>query len=202
MKKIISLYQRNYEGDRLVRDEVVPGAEWVLAGDGFATRKLDGTAMLVEASGRRFKRLEVKGGRVPPPEFRAAQPPDPVTGDVPGWVPVRDGPEDRWHREAILDDPRDPRPTWTYELLGPKVQGNPEGVVLHLLRPHGLDRLGITAFTFAGLREYFERHNIEGIVWWRSPDLDADKVKIKAKDFGIRRVGRDVEPLGSPVTVA
>ena len=26
MKKIISLYQRNYDGDRLVRDEVVPGA--------------------------------------------------------------------------------------------------------------------------------------------------------------------------------
>lgn len=26
MRKIISLYQRNYDGDRLVRDEIVPGA--------------------------------------------------------------------------------------------------------------------------------------------------------------------------------
>lgn len=28
MKKIISLFQRNYGGDGKVRDEVVPGAEW------------------------------------------------------------------------------------------------------------------------------------------------------------------------------
>jgi len=34
MKKIISLSQRNYDGDRLVRDEVVPGAEWVIADEG------------------------------------------------------------------------------------------------------------------------------------------------------------------------
>jgi hypothetical protein len=40
VKKIISLFQRNYETDRRVRDEVVPGAEWVLAGEGVATRIL------------------------------------------------------------------------------------------------------------------------------------------------------------------
>ena len=48
MRKIISLFQRNYDGDRLVRNEVVPGAEWVVAGEGVATRKWDGTACLVE----------------------------------------------------------------------------------------------------------------------------------------------------------
>ena len=42
MRKIITLFQRNYDGDRLVRDEVVPGAEWVLAGEGAPTRKWDG----------------------------------------------------------------------------------------------------------------------------------------------------------------
>jgi len=40
MKKIPSLFQRNYDGDRLVRDEVVPGAEWVMAGEGTATRQV------------------------------------------------------------------------------------------------------------------------------------------------------------------
>ena len=44
MQKIISLFQRNYDGDRLVRDELVDGAEWVPAGEGVATRKWDGTA--------------------------------------------------------------------------------------------------------------------------------------------------------------
>jgi hypothetical protein len=37
MKKIISLFARNYETDHLVRDEIVAGAEWVVAGEGFAT---------------------------------------------------------------------------------------------------------------------------------------------------------------------
>lgn len=36
MKKTIGLFQRNYDGDRLVRDEIVPGAEWVAAGEGVA----------------------------------------------------------------------------------------------------------------------------------------------------------------------
>lgn len=39
MKKIISLFQRNYDGNRLVRDELVPGSEWVQEGLGIATRK-------------------------------------------------------------------------------------------------------------------------------------------------------------------
>lgn len=41
MKKIVSLFQRNYDGDRLVRNEVVPGAEWVIAGDGSPTMDND-----------------------------------------------------------------------------------------------------------------------------------------------------------------
>jgi hypothetical protein len=39
MQKIISLFQRNYDGDKLVRNEVTPGAEWVINGEGIATRK-------------------------------------------------------------------------------------------------------------------------------------------------------------------
>ena len=54
MRKIISLFQRNYDGDRLVRNEVVPGAEWVLAGEGIATRKYDGTCCMVR-DGKLYK---------------------------------------------------------------------------------------------------------------------------------------------------
>jgi len=42
MKKIPSLFQRNYDGDRQVRNELVPGSEWVANGEGLATRKWDG----------------------------------------------------------------------------------------------------------------------------------------------------------------
>lgn len=47
MQKIISLFCRNHETDRLVRDEIVPGAEWVAAGEGIATLKIDGTSCRV-----------------------------------------------------------------------------------------------------------------------------------------------------------
>lgn len=43
MKKIKSLFKRNYETDHLVRDEVVEGSEWVLEGHGVGTLKIDGT---------------------------------------------------------------------------------------------------------------------------------------------------------------
>jgi hypothetical protein len=52
MRKIATLFQRNYETDRLVRDEVVPGAEWVLGGEGVATRKFDGRCCLVRRVAR------------------------------------------------------------------------------------------------------------------------------------------------------
>src|ERR1700757_2258583 len=104
MQKIISLFQRNYDGDRLVRDEVVPGAEWVLAGEGVATRKWDGTCCKVE-NGRLFKRYDAKKGKTPPDGFIPAQEqPDPNTGHWPGWLEVGDGPDDKWHREAMMND--------------------------------------------------------------------------------------------------
>src|SRR6185295_8258949 len=100
MRKIISLFQRNYDGDRLVRDEVVPGAEWVLAGEGIATRKWDGTCCLYKLH-ELFKRYEVKPGQTPPPGFVPANEVDEITGKQQGWLVVGSGPEDRWHREAL-----------------------------------------------------------------------------------------------------
>jgi hypothetical protein len=182
MKKIISLFQRNYDGDRLVRDEVVPGAEWVVAGEGVATRKFDGTCCMVR-DGKLYKRYDAKQGKTPPPNFEPAQDYDEITGHMPGWIPVGDGPEDRWHREAMslasapsLDN--------TYELIGPKVQGNPERVEYHQLIRHGCDALPDAPRTFGEIRDYLATRNIEGIVWHHP---DGRMVKIKAKDFGLRR---------------
>jgi len=182
MQKIISLFQRNYDGDRLVRDEVVPGAEWVLAGEGVATIKYDGTCCLVR-DGKLYKRYDAKAGKQPPANFEPAQDPDPVTGHWPGWVPVGDGPEDQWHREAWLlrygkfaDG--------TYELIGPKVQGNPYHQVQHSLARHGAATAGLENVPrdFTGLRAFFERERIEGIVWHHP---DGRMVKIKRRDFGL-----------------
>lgn len=194
MEKIISLFQRNYDGDHLVRDELVPGAEWVVAGEGIATRKFDGTCVKID-DGRLFKRYDFKtskGRSVPPEGWTPAQPePDPVTTSWPGWIEVdrfaATKPEDQWFIEAynwwrrtLVGAPAD----GTYELCGPKVQGNPERFAQHQLIPHGLWPLDDAPRDFAGLREYLDGRDIEGIVWHHP---DGRMVKVKGKDFGLKR---------------
>lgn len=179
MKKVISLFQRNYDGDRLVRDEVVSGAEWVLTGEGVATEKFDGTACLVR-DGQLYKRYDLKKGRTPPEGWEACEPkPSAHTGHWPGWLPVADKPEDKWHLSVNLSG----LPDGTYELIGPKVQGNPHGRAEHLLVRHGELQLPTAPRDFVGLRAFFADNAIEGIVWHHP---DGRMAKIKARDFGLK----------------
>lgn len=191
MKKIVSLFQRNYEGDRLVRNEIVPGAEWVLAGEGVATRKWDGTCCLVR-DGKLLKRYEVKPGKLPPPNFEPANDVDENTGKQQGWMPTGAGPEDEWHRVAYSRAvcSLDGDSLWaaiedgTYELCGPKVQGNLENFAEHVLVKHGTCVLADCPRDFEALREYLRTRDIEGVVWHHP---DGRMVKIKGRDFGIKR---------------
>lgn len=173
MKKIISLFKRDYEGTHKVFNEIVSGSEWVIAGEGVATRKFDGTCCMVK-DGVLYKRFDAKKGKNPPHGFISAQDPDPITGHWPGWVEVGNGSEDKWHREAFNN-----QPDGTYELCGPKVQGNPEGFDKHVLIPHGVEKLEAPR-SYDALKEWFKDKNIEGIVWHHP---DGRMVKIKKKDF-------------------
>jgi len=183
MKKIPTLFKRNYDGDRLVRDEVVEGCEWVLAGEGVATRKYDGTCCMVK-NGKLYKRREIKRGKTPPPDFVPETDVDEQTGKIQGWVPVGDGKEDRWHREAFTDCVWD---DGTYELLGPKIQGNPEALASHTLISHvGAEQLPRFPRTFDEIRVVFEAGvPYEGVVWHHP---DGRMCKIKVRDFGFRRM--------------
>ena len=186
MKKIISLFQRNYEGNRKVRDEVTPDAQWVLDGEGKATRKWDGLAVMVK-DGVVFKRYDAKTGRTPPPGFIPAQPsPDPVSGHWPGWV-AADGPDSRYINEAVeAAAVRYPQgiPDGTYEVCGPRIGtrhgANPENLTAHVLIPHGEDVLEDAPRSFTDLMEYLRGKAIEGIVWHHE---DGRMVKIKKADF-------------------
>jgi hypothetical protein len=200
MKKIISLFKRDYEGNRQIIDETVPGAEWVTAGEGIATIKIDGTCCMVRG-GKLYKRYDHKpdnwkaiqrvlkyGGTVPipiispaPDGFESAQDPDPVTLHWPGWLLVGDGPEDKWHREAFETGNYE---DGTYELIGPKIQGNPYKYDSHTLIKHGFKLFATEPpRDFEGLKSFFESHKIEGIVWHHP---DGRMVKIKRRDFGYR----------------
>lgn len=186
MKKIVSLFQRNYEGNRKVRDEVTPQAQWVAEGEGTATRKWDGIAVLVK-EGDVFKRYDAKTGRTPPPTFVPAQPePDPVSGHWPGWVPAT-GPDSKFILEAIerakVQYPQGV-PNGTYEVCGPKIGtrhgANPEKLQEHILVPHGADELADCPRDFQGLMDYLRDKSIEGIVWHHP---DGRMAKIKKADF-------------------
>ena len=192
MHKIVSLFRRDYQGDRLVVDELMPGAEWVPAGEGTPTRKFDGTCCMVRA-GRLFKRFSCREGKKLPEGFELeerTEQKDLRGHDVVklyGWVPVGDGPQDKHHREGwavtlaasggAIDD-------GTYELCGPKVQGNPEGLSEHQLVRHGSVVLEAVPRTFEEIKGWFRGKDVEGIVWHQP---DGRMVKIKKKDFGLLR---------------
>lgn len=182
MQKIPSLFKRDYEGTRLVYDEVVEGCEWVQNGEGVATVKIDGTSCMVQ-DGKLYKRYDAKKGKTPPAGFIAAQEPDEVTGHWPGWVEVTDTKDNLWHMEAWLNSVMNGGLSdGTYELIGVKVQSNPYGLLGHKLVRHGSEVIDAPR-TYAELKEWFATHVIEGIVWHHP---DGRMCKIKRKDFGYK----------------
>lgn len=186
MKKIPTIFERDWDGDRSrVLDQPVAGCEWVFAGEGNALRKYDGTAVAV-IDGKLYKRREQRGGTGHPPEGFILVDQDMKTDKVIGWVPVGDGPDDKWYREALnnaggiggLGE-------GTYELVGPKVQGNPEQYEEHTFVRHDFaDGVGNLDRTFDSIRQALEELGWEGIVFHHP---DGRMAKIKAKDFGIKR---------------
>jgi hypothetical protein len=192
MRKIPTLFKRDENDRKHVTPQVSPECQWVLDGEGVATRKYDGTSCLVQDA-KFFKRYEVKKGKTRPPDFVAANEVDPETGKQGGWVPVdASDPADQYHREAWRSwelTEGTPPPDGTYELVGPKVQGNPEGYSAHVLINHANE----TAFDddvpepprdFDGVRGWMESvagpNNFEGIVWHHP---DGRMAKIKRRDF-------------------
>lgn len=186
MKKMPCLFVRVFHDRRsfTITPEVTPGCEWVLAGEGVATRKWDGTACAV-IGGRLFKRYDAKKNpktgeyKMPPEGSIACDVPDPETGHWPHWVAVGDEPESKHHRAAwamvggLADG--------TYELCGPSFNANPEDFGVNNFVRHG-DMVLDVPRAFDGLRAELEARAIEGIVF-RHPD--GRMCKIRRADFGL-----------------
>ncbi|MYR29165.1 MULTISPECIES: DUF5565 family protein [unclassified Streptomyces] len=184
MKKIPTLFVRDPEDRRSVLPTVTPGCEWVLDGEGTATRKWDGTCTMLSASGDWWARREVKPGKTPPERFVAVEH-DETTGKTVGWEPIAGSSFAKYHAEAVARD-GEPMPG-TYELLGPKINGNPERFAGHILIAHGWARfserreLTATPRDYDGLRAWLLAHPTwEGIVWHHP---DGRMAKLKRRDF-------------------
>lgn len=184
MKKIPTIFIRDMSKQpALVTPEWKAGCEWVRDGEGRATMKLDGTCCMVRA-GLMYKRRELKQGQPAPADFEQADFDD-ETGKTVGWVPVRDGPDDKYHREGFDNViARDGGiPDGTYELIGPKIQGNHDSLDKHLLAPHGEIGMSSTPRTFDELCVFLDQTQVEGIVWHHP---DGRMAKIKRRDFGFK----------------
>lgn len=251
MQKIPTLFVRDPERKNHVLDHVYPGCEWVIAGEGRPTRKIDGMCCLIR-DGAVFKRREFKvpipnplerGMLVIPEGLRDATERaqyeqtiaelvateaksrimpgvvfvsndfevvayDVNTEKLLGWMPVTDSKEDARHRDAaenhrylsVRFSTDWPPPDGTYELIGPKVNGNPEKVDEHLFVEHGYtaaveqDTLDAVPRDFEGLRAWMQHvadsKGWEGIVWHHP---DGRRAKLKRKDFP--RAFTDAGPL-------
>lgn len=199
MKKIPTIFVRDLETPgHLVRPVLAPGCDLRWALDAHATRKRDGTAILVAENHRVWKRYDAKHGKAAPPEFQPAQDPDPQTGHWPGWVPITLGPADRYLLEAIEASVTHGDETWpsvwpsgpgTYEFCGPKVNSNRERLAAPRFFRHGSEPLPFVCsapdapMLYARLAEFFAGPDgqVEGIVWWFGGQPLG---KIKRKDFG------------------
>lgn len=187
MQKIPTLFVRDYSTmNNNVVNEVTPGCEWVLNGEGVAFRKYDGTCALLR-DGIFYKRREIKKGKTPPTNWEAAGPVDPVTGRRMGWVPVSfDAPEDKYFVEAYRNSDGENLPDGTYEVVGERLQGNPEGVEGHRLISHDRAEVLDVPRDFDGLMEYLRGIDFEGIVFRRYPDrgtIGNEMCKIKKRDL-------------------
>jgi hypothetical protein len=185
VKKIPTLFRRNPDDLRHLLPEVTPGCEWVLAGEGIATRKYDGTCVLIRRDGlavHGFARREVKPDREPPPNWVEVDR-DEVTGKRVGWEPVGQSSFAPFFDEALAR-----QPIWepgTYELCGPKINGNPERYEHHRLIRHS-DNAVVSLLSpnppdaYRFLRDALMDMEFEGIVWHHP---DGRMAKLKRRDF-------------------
>lgn len=185
MRKIPSLYVRNPDDMRYVLREVHPKCQWVIDGEGTATVKWDGTCVLLDDKGGWWARHQVRPGKKVPDVYVPLET-DPVTGKTQGWIPADQSSYMRWLAEALGNEEDLPELSpGTYELLGPKVGGNPHQEEAHVLIRHGAAHLISVPTGYDALATFLREANTEGYyfegVVWHHPD--GRMAKIKTRDF-------------------
>lgn len=185
MKKIPTILKRDPDIMRWVTNEVNPECQWVIDGEGIITRKYDGTCVMLDDKCAWWARREVKKDK-PEPENFVLEDFDEVTGKKQGWEPIEQSAFYKFWKEAVDGENWEPG---TYELCGPKINGNPEDYDSHELVSHR-DALIIQEPGYAGENrspEYLKKlvrmlatHNYEGIVVHHP---DGRMAKLKVRDF-------------------
>lgn len=196
MKKIPTLFKRAANG--FVIPELNEKAAWVLQEESTALRKYDGVCFMFDGEewwnrrswqGRIKQKMDMYG--IKPVEY------DPNTQKTFGWA--QDGSFGKYLRQALQYPPvhADAVPQaseylpGTYELVGPKINGNPEGFAQHRLIYHAraeqlsninslnLNQLDVQQ-AYNALAATLSYVLVEGAVFYGS---EGQLAKIKRRDF-------------------
>lgn len=210
MKKIPTLFMRDHKTGFVI-PEINPKAEWVFEKAQPALRKYDGTCVGLflsvkgeiringgVGSGEVDKSEDITGvwlarhtvpGRMLPPDDFIEEEFDPSTGKTFGWIPIEQSSFYKFFLEAKGD--LEAEYVGTYELCGPKINGNPEGFKKHKLvfhwtaeriaNVHVLDIHEMSVEdAYESLKTTLGYMPIEGVIF-RSPIHGM--AKLKRKDF-------------------
>ena len=195
MRKIPTLLVRDTDDLRHVTDDVHPDCDWVLAGEGVATRKYDGTCVMFDGESWWARRI-VKPDKATPDGFLQVDF-DSVTGKTVGWEPMEASGFAKAFQQAVnagtpvnFDDTGDGvKQVWlpgTYELVGPKINGNPEGMDQHMLLRHADAQIWTGIGHQRGIEHIKADVSMlghagwEGLVWHHP---DGRMAKLKARDL-------------------
>lgn len=182
MEKIPTLFVRDEKDRSYTTDEVTPGCEWVLRGEGQATRKYDGTCVMFDGEAW-WARREVKKGKRVPDNFQELNY-DPVTEKRMGWIPIEDSDFYKLFREAcalwMVTSMADR--VGTYELCGPKINANNEQFIQHVLIKHSdAEKIWFPLPPLTAEQIMTKVYSLapwEGVVW-QHPDGRMAKMKVR-----------------------
>jgi len=205
MRKIPTLFKRDPKQPQLVTREYSdsPEVQQILKCDPnclTVSKKWDGTAVAIIGTSYYGRRV-VKRNKPVPEFFLPAQKEDPVTGQTPGWLPIRrEDRSRRWHiaalehyagenaiftnKAGVVTAERQHLTCGTFEAVGPHFQGNPHKLETDTLISHWQpDVVDFPmSFGFNEIQKWMGEHpDAEGVVIKLNEQI---ATKIKRRDFG------------------
>lgn len=192
MEKILTIFDRDWEGNRGVIDKPIEGLNLSYLEAGDATEKFDGTNVRITVRNHTCVRLEKRRNSTKIQKHK---------GIVDPWYVDADefDPQDKYLYEAVEGTDLEciPDGEWSAEAIGPKIQGNPLDLQAHTLIVFSISDISYRNIIrpeeepptiFNELRDWLPKQMscmnperpIEGIVWHMP---DGQMFKIKTKDF-------------------